>query len=101
MSGGADRRYCLASTRILHAGRPVGLMYRDRPFGPDDSGWRFFAGDESGEFAADPRNVEMCDLVTLAALVPDVARWLDLPVGAACERTADGELRLHGREKAR
>ena len=38
---------CLATDRITVDGAPVGYMYRDQPTRPEDSGWRFFAGDEN------------------------------------------------------
>ncbi len=38
---------CVATDRITVDGMPVGYMHREEPFNDDDSGWRFFAGDES------------------------------------------------------
>ena len=64
---------------------PVGLMYRERPFSGRDSGWRFFAGDEDGAFAADPRNILMVPLADIERNHPAVAARLDAPVGAAFE----------------
>jgi hypothetical protein len=37
---------CLATDRIMVDGRPVGYMYRNHPINPQDSGWRFFTGNE-------------------------------------------------------
>ena len=40
---------CFASDRITVDGMKVGYLYREPPDNSDDSGWRFFAGDESEE----------------------------------------------------
>ncbi len=82
---------CLASRRVLD-GEPVGLMYRDRPYAGDDSGWRFFVGDEDGGWAADPRNVPCVPLADVLLRHPEVGAWLAAPRGAAFERGADGRL---------
>ena len=41
--------WCLAVDSIMVDGREVGYMYREVPHVGGDSGWRFFAGDESQE----------------------------------------------------
>ena len=43
---------CLATDRILVDGCPAGYMYRERPHDEQDSGWRFFAGDEDETYMA-------------------------------------------------
>src|SRR4051812_7471011 len=45
---------CIASDRITVNGVPVGYMYREHPHEQTDSGWRFFAGDESQEYSDTP-----------------------------------------------
>jgi hypothetical protein len=49
---------CLASDRITVDGMPVGYMYKEAPHSEwdDDSGWRFFAGDESQAYSDDASN---------------------------------------------
>jgi hypothetical protein len=83
--------HCLASRAVLD-GAPVGLMYRERPFATEDSGWRFFAGDEDGGYVADPRNVPFVPLADVLAGHPEIAPWLELPRGTALERDVDGVL---------
>jgi hypothetical protein len=82
----------LVSRRLFEDGCIVGLMYRDRPFSPEDSGWRLFAGDEDGEFVADPRNTAMLPLDEVATRYPEAARHLDAAQGAAFEADASGRL---------
>ena len=51
--------YCFATDRITVDGSPVGFMYREPPDSDDDSGWRFFSGDEPQDYVDDPENVMM------------------------------------------
>jgi len=44
---------CFASDRILVDGCKVGYMYRENPDFPEDGGWRFLSGDESGDYLDD------------------------------------------------
>ena len=39
---------CIATDRITVDGSQVGYCYREEPMAEGDSGWRFAAGDESG-----------------------------------------------------
>lgn len=73
-------------------GATVGLMYRERPFAPEDTGWRFFAGDEDGGYVADPRNVPFVPVADVVARHPDVLPWLELPRGTVFERGDEGTL---------
>jgi len=79
---------CLASDRITVDGQPVGYMYRERSNAQTDSGWRFFAGDESENYTANPTNFELYDLNTIANYDPDIVARLDTPAPCAFERDA-------------
>jgi len=83
--------YCLASDRITVAGEPVGYMYREAPNKPTDSGWRFFAGDESEEFTNDPKNFEIYGINTIANYDPGIITFLDKPFGTAWARNSNAE----------
>ena len=45
---------CVATKEISVSGRPVGFMYREEPVFDNDSGWRFFSGDESDGYTDNP-----------------------------------------------
>src|SRR5687768_12547907 len=81
-----DMGGCFASDRITVDGAAVGYMYREQPDKAWDSGWRFFAGDESQDYADNPDNFAIYDVNTICnydrALIP----FLDAPVGAALGR---------------
>ena len=65
---------CYASDRITVDGIPVGYMYREEPDNEIDSGWRFFSGDESQDYADNPDNFAIYDVNTIcnydAAKIP-------------------------------
>jgi hypothetical protein len=79
------RGSCLASDRITVDGQPVGFMYREPPDDDTDSGWRFFAGDETVEYSDDARNFELYDVNTIANYDPKIVKFLDSPVYSAFE----------------
>ena len=79
---------CLASDRITVDGQPIGYMYRERSDTRTDSGWRFFAGDESEGYTANPANFELYDVNTIANYDPGIVTRLDTPAPCAFERDA-------------
>jgi len=83
------RGSCLASDRITVAGQRVGFMYRDLPDNELDSGWRFFSGEETQDYADDPTNFALYDVNTIANYDPDIIVHLDAPAFSAFERDAD------------
>jgi hypothetical protein len=80
------RGLSFATDRITVDGHPVGYMYRDKPDYPNDSGWRFLAGDEPPEYTNDPDNLALYDVNIIANYDPDTLPFLDAPVGSAYER---------------
>ena len=76
----------LATDRITVDGHPVGFMYREEPDYPNDSGWRFMAGDEPREYINDPDNWALYDVNVIANYDRDTIPFLDVPAGTAYER---------------
>ena len=79
---------CYASDRITVDGAPVGYMYRERPDNDTDSGWRFFAGDESQEYANDSTRLAIYDVNTICNYDPAIIAFLDAPFESAFGRVA-------------
>lgn len=83
---------CVASDKITLTGGKVGFMVREKPEAVagsgarGDSGWRFFAGDESDAFIADARNFNIFPVNSIANLDPEIAPLLDKPTGSAFRR---------------
>ncbi len=65
---------------------PVGFMYREAGDNELDSGWHFFAGDESDEYCDDPANFAIYDVNTIANYDRDIIPLLEAPLGSAFER---------------
>jgi hypothetical protein len=85
---------CIASDRITVDGVAVGYCYREEPDTPEDSGWRFLAGDESQEYTDDPDNLALYDANTIANYDPGVIVILDAPLGSAFRRDSFGRFVL-------
>lgn len=82
---------CTATDRITVDGKRVGYMYREEPRHRDDSGWSFFAGDESDEYANNPANLAIYDVNTIANYDPEIIPFLDKPAGTAWARNDEGK----------
>lgn len=78
--------YVLATRYLVDNGRKVRFMYRERPDSKDDSGWRFFSGDEDQAYVDDPANIAIYDIETILGLDRDVEPYLSAPEGSAFER---------------
>lgn len=74
---------CIASDRITVDGAQVGYLYRKTPQHPTDSGWHFFAGDESEEYTDNPNNFEVYDVNTIANYDPQITSCLEAPGGTS------------------
>jgi hypothetical protein len=81
---------CLATDRIVVDGRAVGYMYREAASNPQDSGWRFFAGDEDSAYMANKNNHAVYDVDTIVNYCPAILPFLDAAVGCAFERIDGG-----------
>ena len=65
-------------------------MYREEPQANEDSGWRFMAGDESEQYMADPENIGVYALNSLANYDRDIVVLLDSPPGVYFARQQVG-----------
>ena len=81
-----NRGGCFATDHITVDGLPVGYMYRENPDEAWDSGWRFFSGNETDEYANDPANLAVYDVNTIANYDPEIIPFLDAPFGLAFAR---------------
>ncbi len=89
----SEAPFCLVSRRVSEGAAKPGLVYREKPFVRDDSGWRIFAGDEDGAFLANPDNTLLVRLGLLAARHQDLEPLLGTRTGSAFERDLEGRWR--------
>lgn len=80
---------CLATDDITVEGKPVGYMYREDPDRSEDSGWRFFSGEESQDYVDNPDNISMYDVNTITNYDPAIIPYLESPPGSAFGRDGD------------
>ena len=75
---------CFATNRITIDGAKIGYMYREKPDTSfPDSGWRFFAGDETDEYVSNPDNIKIYSLNTICNYDESIIPFLDSPYGTA------------------
>ncbi len=78
--------YCFATKQIVDNKQRVGYMYREVPDDKYDSGWRFFMGTETDEYANNPDNLAIYDVNTIANLDQAIIPYLESPYGKEFER---------------
>ena len=66
-------------------------MHREAPRDAIDSGWHFFSGEETQEYADNPGNFAIFDVNTIANYDPSIISHLDAPIGSAFGRSENGE----------
>jgi hypothetical protein len=86
---------CLITDRVTVDGHKIGYMYREVPARPDDSGWRFYAGDESQDYIDDLSLVGIYAVNTAANYDRDIVPYLHTPPPCEFEKI-EGE---HGYRK--
>jgi hypothetical protein len=85
---------CMATDRITVDGLKIGFMYREEPSKEySDSGWRFFAGDETEEYMSNPRNIGIYKLNTICNYDEDIISFLESDYGTAYYRDIDGKFK--------
>lgn len=78
--------YVMATKMLVDNKRKVRFMYREEPSNAQDSGWRFFCGDEDQEYTDNPDNIAIYDIDTITAIDKTVAPYLKAATGTALER---------------
>jgi hypothetical protein len=81
---------CFITDRVTVDGLKIGYMYREVPTRPEDSGWRFFSGDESEDYINDLTHTSIYAVNTAANYDPNIIPYLDTPAPCAFEKVGDG-----------
>ncbi|GLR11256.1 DUF2185 domain-containing protein [Chitinimonas viridis] len=81
----------MVTDMITVEGYPVGYMYRDEPEDEHDSGWRFFAGNESDAYIDNPKNFSLLDVNVIANYDETIIPLLASPAGAAFDKGDEGD----------
>ncbi|WP_269530864.1 DUF2185 domain-containing protein [Chitinimonas sp. BJYL2] len=83
--------HCVVSDMVAVEGKPVGYMYRDEPEDAEDSGWRFFAGNESDAYIDNPKHFSLLDVNVVANFDETIIPLLNSPVGAEFDKEEGGD----------
>ena len=78
--------YVMATKLLVDNKRKVRFMYREEPSNEQDSGWRFFCGDEDQDYTDNPENIAIYDINTIIAIDKSVTPYLKSAKGTALER---------------
>ena len=78
--------FVLATRMLVEGRRKVRYMYHEETSNPQDSGWRFFCGEENDDYANNPDNIAIYDINTILDIDKSVLPYLNYPAGIAFER---------------
>ena len=78
--------YVVATKMLVDNKRKVRFMYREEPSNDQDSGWRFFCGDEDQDYTDNPDNIAIYDVDTIIAIDKSIMPYLNSIKGTALER---------------
>lgn len=78
--------YVMATKMLVDDKRKVQFMYREEPSNAQDSGWRFFCGEEEEEYVDNPNNIGIYDVQTISKIDADIVPYLSSATGCAYER---------------
>ena len=78
------KKGCLVTNRIIKDGKKIGYMYREQPYDMfDDSGWRFFSGDEDEEYIKEAENSTIHTIEEILKIDESIKEYLDAPCGSS------------------
>ena len=83
--------FVLATKMLVDGKRKVRYMYHEESSNPQDSGWRFFCGDEDDEYANNPSNISIYDIKTILDIDKSILPYLKSAVGTAFEREDEND----------
>lgn len=78
--------FVFATKMLVEDKRKVRFMYREQPDDPNDSGWRFFCGDEDQSYTDDPDNIGIYNISTILEIDDSIMPFLNSAFGTAFER---------------
>lgn len=83
--------YVLATKMLVDEKRKVRFMYHQKPDNAQDSGWRFFCGDEDDDYVNKAENIAIYDINTILSIDKSIMPYLSAAVGSAFERENEND----------
>ncbi len=84
--------YVMATKMLVDNKRKVRFMYREEPSNEQDSGWRFFCGDEDQDYTDNPDNIAIYNIDTIIAIDKSITPYLNSAKGTALERENENSM---------
>ncbi len=78
--------YVLATKMLVEGKRKVRYMYHEEPDDPQDSGWRFFCGDEDDDYVNNREHIAIYDINTILEIDKSILPYLSCATGVALQR---------------
>ena len=78
--------YVMATKMLVDNKRKVNYMYHEKGDSAQDSGWRFFCGDEDDDYVKNPDNIAIYDVNTILAIDKSILPYLSSKEEIAFER---------------
>ncbi len=78
--------YVLATKMLVDNKRKVRYMYHEKGDDDQDSGWRFFCGDEDDDYVKNPDNIAIYGVDTILAIDKSILPYLGNKEEIAFER---------------
>ena len=78
--------FVIATKMLIEGKRKVRYMYHEETTNPQDSGWRFFCGDEDDDYVNNPDNLAIYDINTILETDKSILPYLNCAAGTALER---------------
>jgi len=80
---------------LVEQKKKIGFMYREKNDNPNDSGWRFFSGDEPQEYVDNADNIIICSLNdVINSIDSSIEQYLNSEIETAFERNKENNIFL-------
>ena len=78
--------FVLATKMLVEGKRKVRYMYHEKTTNSQDSGWRFFCGEEDDDYVNNPENIAIYDINTILEIDKSILPYLNASTGVAFEK---------------
>lgn len=74
--------YCFVSNLIIQQKQEIGYMYKEFPDDDDDSGWRFFSGNETEDYMNNPDNFAIYSVESIISIDERITQFINSDFGS-------------------
>lgn len=85
-----ENKTAFVTKRLVEENSKIGFAYRENPDNENDSGWRFFVGNESHEYVDNPDNLLLYSIEDIIKLDDCIKSILNSEINTAFEKVDTG-----------